>query len=115
MPWIEISLSLGREEVDEAEQLLERLGALAVTLEDDEDHPILEPAAGSSPLWPHVRLRGLFEQETDRGMVMGGSPAGKGWSGDASCAAAKLPIHSSMIETSSFFIVNLRPSQSVRG
>ena len=72
MPWIEVSLSLGREEVDEAELLLERLGALAVTLEDDEDHPILEPAAGSSPLWPQVRLRGLFEQETDRGMVMGG-------------------------------------------
>jgi ribosomal protein L11 methyltransferase len=71
MPWIEVSLSLGREDADEAEQLLDQLGALAVTLEDDEDHPILEPEPGSSPLWPHVRLRGLFEHGTDRKRIMG--------------------------------------------
>ena len=70
MPWIEVSLSLGREDIDVAAQLLERLGSLAVTLEDDEDHPILEPEPGSSPLWPQVRLRGLFEQGTDRNVIM---------------------------------------------
>jgi ribosomal protein L11 methyltransferase len=70
MPWVEVSLSLGRENIEAVEQVLEQLGALAVTLEDNEDHPILEPEPGTSPLWPQVRLRGLFEQGTDRNGIM---------------------------------------------
>ena len=49
-----------------AELAMEQLGALAITLEDDEDHPVLEPGPGETPLWPSVHVRGLFESGIDR-------------------------------------------------
>ena len=70
MAWIEISISVAREATALAELALEQLGALAITLEDDEDHPVLEPGPGATPLWPTVSVRGLFEQGTDRDRVL---------------------------------------------
>ncbi len=66
MAWIEISISVDREATALAEQTLEKLGALAITLQDDEDNPVLEPGPGATPLWPTVQIRGLFEEGTDR-------------------------------------------------
>ena len=66
MAWVEISISVAREATTLAEQTLEQLGALAITLEDDEDNPVLEPGPGATPLWPTVHVRGLFEEDTDR-------------------------------------------------
>jgi ribosomal protein L11 methyltransferase len=40
-------------------------GALAVTLEDAGDQPVLEPAPGETPLWAHTRVTGLFDAQTD--------------------------------------------------
>ena len=37
-----------------AEQALETLGALSITLQDDADDPVLEPGPGQTPLWPTV-------------------------------------------------------------
>ena len=70
MAWIEISISVARAATALAELTLEQLGALAITLEDDEDHPVLEPGPGATPLWPRVHLRGLFEEGTDRDRVL---------------------------------------------
>lgn len=70
MAWAEISLSVDREHVPAAEEALEARGALAVTLLDTADHPVLEPAAGETPLWPVVELRALFPAETDRDRVL---------------------------------------------
>jgi len=70
MAWIEISISVAREATAKTELTLEQLGALAITLEDDEDNPVLEPGPGATPLWPTVRLRGLFEAATDRTRVL---------------------------------------------
>ena len=61
MSWIEVSISVTRQAAPLAELALEQLGALAVTLEDDEDNPVLEPGPGETPLWPSVQVRGLFE------------------------------------------------------
>ncbi len=38
-----------------------RLGAIAVSLADAGDEPLLEPAPGETPLWQAVRLRALYE------------------------------------------------------
>ena len=38
---------------------------MSVTLEDAGDDPQLEPAPGATPLWPHVRVRALYEQPVD--------------------------------------------------
>ena len=70
MAWIEISISVDRAAAALAELTLEQLGALSITLEDDEDHPVLEPGPGATPLWPSVHLRGLFEEGTDRDRVL---------------------------------------------
>jgi len=37
------------------------LGAIAVSLADAGDEPLLEPAPGETPLWKAVRLRALYE------------------------------------------------------
>lgn len=84
MPWIEISLRVRREAVDEAEAALLRHGALAITLLDDADRPVLEPGPGETPLWPSVEVRGLFETTVDpAGVISGvqdiGRPDGIRW------------------------------------
>lgn len=69
MSWAEVSLSIPRDLVPLAEIVLEELGALAVTLQDHADVPVLEPAPGTAPLWPVVQLRGLFPADVHRGPV----------------------------------------------
>ncbi|MEJ8568784.1 50S ribosomal protein L11 methyltransferase [Elongatibacter sediminis] len=70
MPWAEISLTVDREHVPQAEELLENHGALAVTLLDPVDDPVLEPPVGETPLWPVVELRALFPEHADRDGVL---------------------------------------------
>jgi ribosomal protein L11 methyltransferase len=67
--WIEVSLSIPARDAALAEWVLEQAGALAVTLQDDKDDPVLEPGPGATPLWPRVKLRGLFETGVDRRQV----------------------------------------------
>jgi ribosomal protein L11 methyltransferase len=66
MPWSEVSVAVSREQAKAIEDVLEQLGALAITLEDDADDPVLEPELGSTPLWPTVQVRGLFETDVSR-------------------------------------------------
>jgi ribosomal protein L11 methyltransferase len=72
---VEVCFSVDREDVAAGERCLEELGALAVTLEDEADHPVLEPGPGETPLWPTVHLRGLFESGFDRERVLTGLAA----------------------------------------
>lgn len=60
MDWIELHLIVAAEQVQRAEQALLEAGASAITLTDSADHPLLEPAPGETPLWPQLRLTGLF-------------------------------------------------------
>lgn len=69
MAWAEVSLSIPRELVAEAELALEEHGALAITLQDSADDPVLEPAPGTAPLWPRLQLRGLFAGNVNRSAV----------------------------------------------
>jgi len=66
MPWVEVSVSVNREQAPLAELVLEQQDALAITLEDDEDHPVFEPGPGATPLWPRVHVRGLFDAGVSR-------------------------------------------------
>jgi ribosomal protein L11 methyltransferase len=68
MPWIQISMRLGHARAEQASQDLSELGAAAVTLEDAEDTPVLEPAPGATPLWPDVIVTAMFE--LDQGPLM---------------------------------------------
>ncbi len=61
MPWLQLKLTTDRDSAERLEDLLLASGAVSVTLEDNADQPILEPALGETPLWDQVRLTGLYE------------------------------------------------------
>lgn len=61
-------MRLGHARAEQASQDLSELGAAAVTLEDAEDTPVLEPAPGATPLWPDVIVTAMFE--LDQGPLM---------------------------------------------
>lgn len=60
MPFVQLILDLGDRDPAAAEGACFAHGALAVTLTDAADDPVLEPAPGTTPLWRAVRLTALF-------------------------------------------------------
>jgi ribosomal protein L11 methyltransferase len=75
VPWLQLRLDTRPDQVDALEALLLACGAAAVTLEDNADEPVLEPAVGETPLWRQTRLTGLFRADTDMDAVMARLPA----------------------------------------
>lgn len=65
MPWLQLKIHTTRPRVEAIEDALLEAGAASVTLEDNADQPILEPALGETPLWDQVRITGLFDAETN--------------------------------------------------
>jgi len=70
MPFLELSLRCREAEQPRYETALEDLGALAVTLLDADadtsnEHAILEPGVGETPLWQALVLSALFPHDTD--------------------------------------------------
>lgn len=71
MPWLQLKITTDRKAAEPLEDLLLASGAVSVTLEDNADQPILEPALGETPLWDQVRLTGLYDAEVDTGAILG--------------------------------------------
>jgi ribosomal protein L11 methyltransferase len=65
MPHLELSFELGTLDPDAAEAACFESGALAITLTDTRDDPVLEPAPGEVRLWPATRVQALFPAEQD--------------------------------------------------
>ncbi|WP_458070151.1 50S ribosomal protein L11 methyltransferase [Rhodanobacter sp. BL-MT-08] len=71
MPWLELSLVVRTEQQPSAEEALDELGALSITLQDadaetPDEQAIFEPGVGELPLWPMITLNALFDAGTDR-------------------------------------------------
>ena len=64
MPYLQLTLAVGSADPSAFEDALFEAGALSVTLEDAADNPVLEPAPGTTPLWPSVRIKALFDSAT---------------------------------------------------
>lgn len=79
--WFELALECGCPGVDAACEVLEAAGALSVTLEDAGDEPQFEPGPGEAPLWPRVRIRGLFGHRIDPEAVRAALPGAAGVTG----------------------------------
>ena len=71
MPWLQLKITSNRDRAETLEDLLLAAGAASVTLEDNADQPILEPALGETPLWDQVRLTGLFDASQNTEAVTG--------------------------------------------
>ncbi len=65
MPWLQLKLNTRPEHAEAVAELLSDAGATAVTLQDAENQPLYEPAPGSTPLWEHTGITGLFPANTD--------------------------------------------------
>lgn len=65
MAFLQLDLAIGAADPSPFEDALFAAGALSVTLEDAADNPVLEPAPGTTPLWPSVRVKALFEASAD--------------------------------------------------
>jgi ribosomal protein L11 methyltransferase len=63
--WLQLTLETIQHSSEQLENALLQAGAIAVILQDAGDQPVLEPPPGETPLWPHSRVTGLFDAQTD--------------------------------------------------
>jgi ribosomal protein L11 methyltransferase len=75
MPFLELTLRCSEAEQPRFEAALDDVGALAVTMLDadadtSDEHAILEPGVGETPLWQSIVLSALFPHETDALIVL---------------------------------------------
>ncbi len=62
---LQLTFTVGPADPAPFEEALLACGAVSITLEDAADNPVLEPAPGTTPLWPNVRIKALFEAAAD--------------------------------------------------
>lgn len=65
MAWLQLILNIQQDAAPALEDALLQAKAVSITLEDNADQPIFEPALGETPLWQQTRLTGLFPGTTD--------------------------------------------------
>ncbi len=69
MPFHQLVIELPGRDLARAEDACRQLGAIALSLADAGDEPLLEPAPGATPLWQDVRLRALFELAANPALI----------------------------------------------
>lgn len=65
MAWRQLTLTVDAKDLRKAESLLELAGALAVSIHDAADDPVLEPKPGETPFWPSSVVQALFAADRD--------------------------------------------------
>ena len=65
MSWLQCSFDVDQDIAEDIDVKLNEWGALAVTLTDAGDQPVLEPGPGETPLWSRVTITVLFSADTD--------------------------------------------------
>jgi ribosomal protein L11 methyltransferase len=70
MPFLQLTLDIGKADPQPIEDALFAAGASSVTLQDSDDDPILEPAPGATPLWPTVTVKALFSSESNSDAIV---------------------------------------------
>jgi len=70
MTWLQLIIPAEAARVEAISDALLELGAASVTLQDAEDQPVLEPAPGTTPIWSHTRVIGMFPAEQDPAAII---------------------------------------------
>ena len=65
MAWQQLTLRLDASDLTATEALLRLAGASSIAVSDGGEAPILEPAPGTTPLWPTLTLTALFDDSAD--------------------------------------------------
>lgn len=69
MPFHQLVIELGYADPGPAERACHALGAIALSLSDAGDEPLLEPAPGETPLWRETRLGALFAESAEPALI----------------------------------------------
>ncbi|MEM7500942.1 MAG: 50S ribosomal protein L11 methyltransferase [Pseudomonadota bacterium] len=69
MVWRQFVMELAGLDPELVERTLDEQGALAITLSDAGDAPVLEPKPGETPLWTQTRVTALFDEDRDMAAV----------------------------------------------
>lgn len=75
MAWLQLRLDTRPDDIEALDDLMLATGAVAVTMEDNADQPVLEPGVGETPLWGQTRLTGLYAAGSDMDAVLEQFPA----------------------------------------
>lgn len=67
--WRQLTATVADSAAEAVAELLDRLGALSVSLEDAGDQPLFEPKPGETPLWSSTHVTGLFDDSVDTAIV----------------------------------------------
>ncbi len=74
MPWLELSLRCRAHDESRLELALQDCGALSVSLLDaadaENEHAILEPGVGETPLWPEIIITALFNADSNEDLLL---------------------------------------------
>lgn len=65
MPWLQMTLTVKRDQVDAVSAQCDLLGALCVTLKDHADEPLFCENLGDQPLWQLTDIVALFDESQD--------------------------------------------------
>lgn len=65
MAWIQINTIVKEPQAEPLSDALMEVGASSVTFADAKDQPIFEPELGTTPIWQHTKVIGLFDAEED--------------------------------------------------
>lgn len=68
--FLQLTLEIGAADSEELESACFAAGAHSVTLSDATDTPVLEPAPGTTPLWPRIRLSALFAGDREPAQIV---------------------------------------------
>ena len=70
MAWVQIRLNSTDKQAEQISDFLTEIGAVSVTFMDSKDTPIFEPLPGETRLWGNTDVVGLFDAETDMGVIV---------------------------------------------
>ena len=76
MTWLQLRFHAHPDIVEPLEDLLLASGCAAVTLKDGADNPIFEPDRGTTPLWQHTVVVGLYEADQSEQAIVDEVKAG---------------------------------------
>lgn len=68
--WLQLELSVAKEQLDVLEDALLQLGALAISLLDGADEAVFEIERTDKPVWSQVRLQVLFSGDQEKDALM---------------------------------------------
>lgn len=71
MAWLQLNIQTTREYADSIQTFLNLFDAVAVTMQDAADQPLLEPALNTTPLWDAVTILSLFDPQIDAEKIIG--------------------------------------------